>query len=103
MFGYHYPVLLVNFRLSHPHVAGHKIKVRFEYGQTKLVDLGSHLDGPIFDPLRDPAYFRRFTVNSEIDTVVWPNNADFSPDFLYEIGQEISDQPAERDGLPAAR
>ena len=68
------------------HGAGHKIKVRFEDGQTKLVDLGPHLDGPIFEPLRDPAYFRRFTVNSEIDTVVWPNNADFSPDFLYEIG-----------------
>jgi len=77
--------------------------VRFEDGQTKLVDLGSHLDGPIFEPLRDPAYFRRFTVNSEIDTVVWPNNADFSPDFLYEIGQEISEQPAERDGVPPAR
>ena len=85
------------------HVAGHKIKVRFEDGQTKLVDLGSHLDGPIFEPLRDPAYFRRFTVNSEIDTIVWPNNAGFSPDILYEIRQEISEQPAKRDGVPAAR
>ena len=85
------------------HVAGHKIEVRFEDDQTKLVDLGSHLDGPIFEPLRDPAYFRRFTVNPEIDTIVWPNNADFSPDFLYEIGQKISEQPAERDGVPAAR
>jgi hypothetical protein len=53
--------------------------------------------------LRDPAYFRRFTVNPEIDTIVWPNNADFSPDFLYEIGQEVSEQPAERDGVSAAR
>ena len=85
------------------HVTGHKIKVRFEDGQTKLVDLGSHLDGPIFEPLRDPAYFRCFTVNSEIDTIVWPNNADFSPDFLYEIGQEISEHPAERDGVSVAR
>jgi hypothetical protein len=85
------------------HVTGHKIKVRFEDGQTKLVDLGSHLDGPIFEPLRDPAYFRCFTVNSEIDTIVWPNNADFSPDFLYEIGQEVSEQPAERDGVSVAR
>lgn len=85
------------------HVTGHKIKVRFEDGQTKLVDLGSHLDGPIFEPLRDPAYFRCFTVNSEIDTIVWPNNADFSPDFLYEIGQEISEQPARRDGVSVAR
>ena len=84
------------------HVAGHKIKVRFEDGQTKLVDLGSHLDGPIFEPLRDPAYFRRFTVNSEIDTVVWPNNADFSPDFLYEIGQVSPDKDVNFDDATAA-
>ena len=85
------------------YVAGYKIRVRFEDGHIKLVDLGFHLDGPIFEPLRDLAYFRRFVVNSEIDTIVWPNHADFSPDFLYEIGQETSEQPTERDGVPAER
>jgi len=24
--------------------------------------------------------------NEDIDTVVWENGADFSPDFLYEVG-----------------
>lgn len=71
------------------HVAEHTIKVRFEDGRTKLVDLGPHLDGPVFEPLQNPAYFRQLRVNPDIDTVVWPNNADFSPDFLYEIGQDI--------------
>jgi len=32
------------------------------------------------------SYFRRVRVNRDLDTVVWPNEADFSPDFLYEIG-----------------
>jgi hypothetical protein len=68
------------------YVADHKIKVKFETGEVKLVDLAPHLDGPIFQPLKDPSYFKTFTVNQDIDTVAWPNSADLSPDFLYEIG-----------------
>jgi len=37
--------------------------------------------------LKDLSFFKRFAVNYDIDTVVWPNGADFSPDFLYEIGE----------------
>jgi len=74
------------------YVSDYKIKVQFEDGQVKLVDLAPHLDGPIFEPLKDPEYFRRFTVNQDIDTITWPNDADFSPDFLYEIGIEVSEQ-----------
>lgn len=85
------------------YVAEHKIMVRFENDQVKLVDLALHLDGPIFEPLKDPEYFRRFKVNPDIDTITWPNDADFSPDFLYEIGMDISEQSAARDAVSAAR
>jgi len=51
------------------HDCDYKIKVRFEDGQVRLVDLASHLDGRIFEPLKDPEYFRRFTVNQDIDTI----------------------------------
>ena len=81
----------------------YKIKVRFETGQVKEVDLASHLDGPIFEPLKDPQYFRCFAVNRDIDTVTWPNNADFSPDFLYEIGTEVSEQANARGGVSTRR
>jgi hypothetical protein len=69
------------------YVTAHKIKVRFENDEVRLVDLAPHLNGPIFQPLKDPSYFKTFTVSQDIDTVTWPNDADFSPDFLYEIGQ----------------
>jgi hypothetical protein len=52
----------------------------------RLVDLGPHLDGEIFEPLKDLAFFNRVRVNTELDTIVWENGADMSPDFLYEIG-----------------
>ncbi|NCO94256.1 MAG: hypothetical protein AUJ96_09310 [Armatimonadetes bacterium CG2_30_66_41] len=77
------------------HLADHTIKVQFEDGLVKLVDLGPHLDGPIFEPLREVAYFKRLKVSPDTDTVVWPNDADFSPDFLYEIGEEVSEPAAQ--------
>jgi len=66
-----------------------RLLLTFEDGSERLVNLEPHLDGPIFEPLKDPAYFRSFRLNEDIDTVVWENDADFSPDFLYEISQPV--------------
>ena len=74
------------------YVSEYKIKVRFENGEVRLVDLGPHLYGPVFEPLKDLSFFKSLKVNTDIDTVAWPNDADFSPDFLYEIGQLISER-----------
>jgi hypothetical protein len=79
------------------YLGGYRIRIRFDNGEIKIVDLQSHLDGPIFEPLQDMDFFKSFYVNHDIDTIVWPNNADFSPDFLYEIGQEISEQAVSAD------
>ena len=93
----------MNYVTEATYVSDYKIKVRFEKGEVKLVDLEPYLDGPIFEPLKDIAYFRSFTVNQDIDTVSWPNNADFSPEFLYEVGQSISEHRDQADGLESAR
>ena len=68
------------------YVSGYKLILTFEDGSVRLVDLADYLDGEVFEPLKDVSYFRRVRVNRDLDTVVWPNEADFSPDFLYEIG-----------------
>lgn len=71
------------------YIESYKLKLRFENNKYKLVDLQPHLDGRIFEPLKDISYFKSVNLNKDIDTIVWPNNADFSPDFLYEIGQSV--------------
>jgi hypothetical protein len=76
---------------------GYRLKIRFDNGESKVVDLQPHLDGPIFEPLKDIDFFKSFYVNQNIDTIVWPNDADFSPDFLYEIGRKVSEQDASAD------
>ena len=73
------------------YLSKYRLKIRFDNGETKVVDLQPHLDGPIFKPLKDIDFFKSFYVNHDIDTIVWTNNADFSPDFLYEIGRKVSE------------
>ena len=81
----------MHYVIDASYVDAYRLKIRFENDEVREVDLSDHLDGPIFAPLKDLSYFRQFAVNHDIDTVVWPNDADFSPDFLYEIGQTVSE------------
>ncbi|MGF1540495.1 MAG: DUF2442 domain-containing protein [Pleurocapsa sp.] len=48
------------------------------------VDLKSELWGEIFEPLNDKARFAELALNTELGTIVWPNGADFAPEFLYQ-------------------
>jgi hypothetical protein len=72
------------------YVCEYKLLVTFEDGVVKLVDLEPYLDGDVFEPLNDIDYFKTVRVNPDIDTIVWENDADLSPDFLYEIGVDDS-------------
>ena len=62
---------------------GHVVWLRFRDGSAGDVDLAGELQGPVFEPLRDPAYFRAFTLHPDFCTLVWPNGADFAPEFLH--------------------
>ena len=59
----------------------YRIYLAFNDGVENTVDFGPWLDGPVFEPLRDQTYFRRFFL--EGGTVTWPNGADIAPETLY--------------------
>ena len=64
----------------------YRLRVGFADGTIRHVDLGPKLAGPVgpvFEPLRDTAFFAEVTVDVEIGTVVWPNGADLAPDVVY--------------------
>ena len=65
------------------HVSGHTIWLRFADGVQGEIDLSSELWGPVFEPLKDIEVFKEVRVNHELRTIVWPNGADFAPEFLY--------------------
>ncbi len=64
------------------YVSGRTVWLRFSDGAEGEVDLSREIHGEIFEPLRDAEYFRRFEVSRELGTLVWPNGADFAPEFL---------------------
>ena len=71
----------------------HEVALAFDDGLIKRVNLRRELYGAVFEPLRDPAYFARVTLDADSRTVSWPNGADFAPDFLYHY--EAEPQPAD--------
>jgi hypothetical protein len=72
------------------YVKDYQIILTFDNDQSKFIDLRNYLEGEIFQPLNDIAYFKKFRIDNDLETLVWDNGADISPDFLFEIGQEIA-------------
>ncbi len=66
------------------YVKGYVLRLKFSDGVEGEIDLAAELYGPIFEPLKDPEIFRRFRIDSELHNVVWPNGADFAPEFLHD-------------------
>jgi len=73
----------------------HSLDLVFNDGNRKRVNIFPLLEGMIFEPLRDPAYFARAVVDPVIGTVVWPNEADFAPESLYELPTENMPLPGD--------
>jgi hypothetical protein len=61
---------------------GYRIRLTFNDGRQKTVDFFRWLDGPVFEPLKDEAYFSTFFL--EGGTVTWPNGADVAPETLWD-------------------
>lgn len=69
------------------HLGGHRLRLTFVDGTVREVDFGPTLSGsvdPVYEPLRDVAFFAQAAVDPETHTVVWPNGADVAPDALHE-------------------
>ena len=68
--------------LDAKYLSDYRIWVSFDDGSDGVVNLSDLLKGPIFEPLQELDQFRAFTVDPELETVVWSNGADLAPEFL---------------------
>jgi hypothetical protein len=65
------------------HRGGFRLHVVFNDASENTIDFEPWLEGPVFEPLKDPQYFQRFFVDG--GTIVWPNGADIAPETLYDV------------------
>ncbi|MGA1194075.1 MAG: DUF2442 domain-containing protein [Kiritimatiellia bacterium] len=82
----------MHYVISVEYAGDYCLTLGFEDGTHRQVDLANHLHGEMFEPLKDLTLFKTARLNADIDTVTWDNGADFSPDFLYEIGETVDHQ-----------
>jgi hypothetical protein len=71
--------------VSAKYVSDYRVAVRFNTGESGIVDLCDSLWGPVFEPLRDSETFRRFSVSPVLHTIAWENDADFAPEYLLDL------------------
>jgi hypothetical protein len=60
------------------------LRIRFDDGVERLIDLEPILWGELYGPLRDPELFRTVRLDPEFKTLVWGNGADFDPSILHD-------------------
>ncbi len=65
------------------YIGGYKLRLHFNNGEVRVVDLYASLKGEVFEPLRNLDKFKRFSI--PFNTVEWDNGADFAPEYLYKI------------------
>lgn len=73
--------------------AEYRLYLQFENEEWRAVDLNDYLDGEVFEPLKNVARFATAELNEDLDTVVWGNGADMSPDFLFKISVPAEHPP----------
>lgn len=67
----------------------YKLRLIFNNGVAKDVELRTELYGQVFEPLQEIELFKQVKVNPDTRTIEWPTGADFAPEFLYEIGGDV--------------
>ena len=61
------------------------VRVSFEDGEIRDVDIEPLLEGAVFAVLRNHDEFRRVGVDEQTGAVAWPTGADLDSDVIYGI------------------
>jgi hypothetical protein len=64
-----------------------KLILTFSNNENKIFDVAPYLNLEIFKPLSNISFFKKVSI--KFDTISWPNEADFDPEFLYEKSVKV--------------
>lgn len=74
-----------SFQIEGPHT----LRVRFDDATEQVINFRPVLSGELFKPLRDLSLFNQVRIDPEVQTLVWPNGADFDPATLHDWPQHV--------------
>ena len=65
------------------YIKDYMVEVSFNIGRTGVANLSDALKGSVFESLKNKSNFSSFTVDEELETIVWSNGADLAPEYVY--------------------
>jgi hypothetical protein len=65
-------------------VGPYRLRIAFADGTEQTIDFLPVLAGELYGPLRDRALFDQVRLDGEVQTLVWPNGADFDAATLHD-------------------
>ena len=74
-------------------VGPYTLRISFDDNVEQVINFQPILAGELYGPLRDLLLFNKVTIDPEVQTLVWPNGADFDPATLHdwpEYAQELA-------------
>jgi len=71
---------IVSFAKVRPYV----LELHFDDNTCQVVDFLPVLEGAVYGPLKNEAFFNQVDIDPERHTIVWPNGADFDPETLHD-------------------
>lgn len=87
---------MIEFKFSKPMVhpiykvrsfqteAPYTLRVQFDDDTQQVINFRPILAGALYGPLRDLSVFNQVRIDPEVQTLVWPNGADFDPATLHD-------------------
>jgi Protein of unknown function (DUF2442) len=64
--------------------APYTLRIRFDDDTEQTIEFRPVFAGELYGPLRDLELFNQVRIDPEVETLVWPNGADFDPATLHK-------------------
>jgi len=65
-------------------ISAYTLRVRFDDSTEQTINFQPILAGELYSPLRNLELFNQVGIDPEVETLVWPNGADFDPATLHD-------------------
>ena len=71
---------IISFKIKSPYT----LELIFNDGAIKEINFEKILSSEMFSSLKDQKLFTQVSIDPEVNTIVWPNRADFDPAILHD-------------------